>query len=107
MKRRFRKSIPLSRERQFYIMGISLSYHQQPEAVRRRIDALCREACPGHWEAFRRYVTREEPVTPAAMAGFVDGRTLERATRKYFLAFDIDTTTAGDGPTSGEHILSH
>lgn len=93
MKRRFRKSIPLSRERQFYILGISLSYDSQPEAVRRRIDELCRQACPGHYAAFRRYITHEEPVTPAAMEYFVDGRTLERATRKYFLLFDIETTT--------------
>lgn len=91
MKRRFRKSIPLSRERQFYILGVSLSYAEQPEAVRRRIDELCMEACPGHYAAFRRYVTREEPATAAGMMGYVDGRTLERATRKYFMNFDIET----------------
>ena len=91
MKRRYRKSIPLSRERQFYIMGISLSYDSQPEAVRRRIDELCREACPAHYAAFRRYVTTEESATPASMEYYINGRTLERAMVKYFQAFDIQT----------------
>lgn len=98
MKRRYRKSIPLSRERQFYILGISLSYRQQPEAVRRRIDELCREVCPAHYEAFRRYVTREEPVTPAAMEGFISGRILERATREYFMQWDIGTALEKESP---------
>ena len=90
MRRRWRKSIPLSRERQFYIIGVSLSYEEQPAAVQRRIDELCRRACPGHYEAFRRYITREEPVTPAMMEGFIaSGTTLERATRKYFMTFDL------------------
>ncbi len=93
MKRRYRKSIPLSRERQFYILGVSLSYDSQPEAVRRRIDELCREVCPAHYAAFKRYVTHEEPVAPAAMEGFISGRVLEMATREYFLRFDIKTRT--------------
>jgi len=90
MKRRFRKSIPLSRERQFYILGVSLSYAEQPESVRMRIDELCRRACPEHYEAFHRYITHEESGTPAMMEGFLaSGTTLDRATRKYFLMFDI------------------
>lgn len=94
MKRRFRRSIPLSRERQFYIIGISLSYAEQPEAVRRRIDELCRAACPANYVAFRRYVTTEIPATTAAMEGYIDPGVLERAMRSYFLAFDIRTRTS-------------
>lgn len=90
MKRRFRKSIPLSREKQFYILGVSLSYNEQPESVQRRIDELCRQACPEHYEAFRRYVTREESATTVIMDSFIAAeKTLERATRKYFMLFDI------------------
>lgn len=91
MTRRFRKNIPLSRARQYYITGISLSYAEQPENVQRRIDALCMKCCPEHYEAFRRYVTREESATPAMMEGFIaSGTTLYRAIRKYFLEFDIE-----------------
>lgn len=90
MTRRYRKSIPLSRERQLYILGVSLSYGEQPESVQHRIDELCRRACPEHYEAFRRYIISEESATPAMMEGFVaSGTTLYRATRKYFLEFDI------------------
>lgn len=91
MKRRYRRSIPLDRARQFYIIGISLAYQQQPPEIRRRIDELCMQACPAHYEAFHRYATCEEPVTPAAMEFYVDGRILERATRDYFLRWDICT----------------
>jgi hypothetical protein len=61
--------------------------------VRRRIDALCRAACPGHYAAFRRYVTHEESSVAPGMEGFISGRVLEMATRKYFLSFDIETKT--------------
>ena len=97
MKRRFRKSIPLSRERQFYIMGVSLDYRNQPEEVKGRIDALCRTCCPDHAEAFRRYVTSEAPATAVIMEWFIaSNTTLDRAVRKYFVAFDIETRACED-----------
>lgn len=89
--RRYRKSIPLSRERQFYITGVSLSYREQPKSVQRRMEALCRRVCPGHWRALLHYVTHEEPATKAMMEGFIaSSTTIDRATRKYFLEFDIE-----------------
>ena len=97
MKRRFRKSIPLPRERQFFIMGVSQDYRNQPEKVRGRIDALCRACCPGHAEAFRRYVTSEDPATAVIMEWFIaSNTTLDRAVRKYFEAFDIETKAGED-----------
>ena len=89
MKRRFRRSIPLSRERQYFIIGVSLSYEGLPETVKGRIDELCRAACPAHYAAFRRYVTTEIPATAAAMEAYIDPGVLERAMRTYFSSFDI------------------
>lgn len=90
MRRRYRKSVPLSRNRQFYIIGISLAYPELPKEKKRRIEALCKRVCPENWQALLRYVTTEEGATAAMIDSFIaSATTIERATRDYFLEFDL------------------
>ena len=89
MKRKYRRSIPLSRERQFYVSGVCLDYKHQPEEMREKIRRLCREACPQNEEAFLRYITNEEPATKAMLDAYIaSGTTLYRATKKFYILFD-------------------
>lgn len=91
MRMRCRRGVPLSRERQWYILGMSLGYKQLPAIQRERIDALCL-ACGGrNGQALREYVTTEATARAVCTAHYIASETtLYRAARRYFMRFDLD-----------------
>lgn len=86
----FRKlrSIALTEEKQGYIRFTCLTYREQPERTRQKIDRLCDE-CGGEYSAALREVmcTRRSMVA-ISQQYFVSENTLCRARKRFYESWD-------------------
>lgn len=84
---RYKKSIPMSYERQGYIFFKSLCYRELPEKERREILALCQRAGGEYSRALFEFVTTNAGAVNVCMRHNLSRSTLERIVRKYYAAF--------------------
>lgn len=81
---RYKRSVPLSYERQGYIYFKSRCYQELPEEEQHRIVNLCMEAGGEYYQALFEYVTKGESATSVCMRHHLSQSTLTRAVRKYY-----------------------
>lgn len=86
---RYKKSVPLSYDRQGYIFFLSRLYDQMPEEKRRMILELCDEAGGEHSKALFMFVTTDISATAICARYFLSRSTLERVVRKYYMIFPM------------------
>lgn len=84
---RYKKSVPVSYERQGYIYFKSRCYQELPEKERHRLLNLCLEAGGEYYQALFEFVTTDEGATSVCMRHHLSRSTLERAIRKYYTSF--------------------
>lgn len=88
---RFRpiKHIGVPYKRQVMIYATCLNYHSQPEAVREKIDRLCREVC-GDAEmaaALKEALITDGNLEEIALRHYVSHPTLSRRRAKFYKRF--------------------
>ena len=80
---RYKKSVPVSYERQGYIYFSSLLYREMPEKAQRKILNLCMECGGGdYYRALFEFVTTDANATYICMKHSLSRSTLERIVRK-------------------------
>mgnify|MGYP001228141712 CR=1 FL=1 len=85
---RYKKSVPVSYERQGYIYFSSLLYREMPEKAQRKILNLCMECGGGdYYRALFEFVTTDANATYICMKHSLSRSTLERIVRKYYEGF--------------------
>ena len=85
---RYKKSVPVSYERQGYIYFSSLLYREMPERAQRKILNLCMECGGGdYYRALFEFVTTDANATYICMKHNLSRSTLERIVRKYYEGF--------------------
>ena len=84
---RYKKSVPVSYERQGYIYFRSRCYKDLPEQEKRQIVNLCMTAGGAYYQALFEFVTSDEGATAVCMRHHLSRSTLERAVRKYYTSF--------------------
>lgn len=84
---RFKRSIPVSYDRQGYIYFASRLFRNLPNKQREAIQDLCRE-CGGEYSAaLLEFVTTDATATEICMKHNLSRSTLERAVRRYYMNF--------------------
>ena len=84
---RFKRSVPVSYDRQGYIYFVSRLFRDLPERQRREILRLCQE-CGGEYSAaLLEFVTTDATATEICMKHNMSRPTLERAVRRYYVRF--------------------
>lgn len=86
---RYKKSVPVSYDRQGYIFFLSRLYDQMPEDKQRMILQLCNEAGGEHSKALFVFVTTDISATAVCARYFLSRSTLERAVRRYYINFPM------------------
>ena len=86
---RFKKSVPVSYERQGYIYFKSLCYKVLPEAEQREIVNLCVRSAGEHYQALFQFVTSEVGAEAVCLRHHISRSTLERAVRRYYEGFRV------------------
>ena len=84
---RFKRSVPVSYDRQGYIYFASRLFRELPERQRREILDLCRESGGEYAGALLEFVTTDATATEICMRHHVSRSTLERAVRRYYVNF--------------------
>lgn len=84
---RYKKSIPVDYEAQGYIYFVSRRFQDLPRRAQEKIRALCREAGGEYAEALFEFVTTDAGASAVCRKHYLSESTLERAVRKYYLAF--------------------
>lgn len=84
---RFKRSIPVSYDRQGYIYFVSRLFRELPEQKRREIMRLCQECGGEYRDALLEFVTTDATATEICMKHNVSRSTLERAVRRYYTRF--------------------
>lgn len=84
---RFKKSVPVSYERQGYIYFKSLCYKDLPRQDQHRLLNLCLEAGGEYYQPLFEFVTSNEGATAICLRHHLSRSTLERAVRKYYAEF--------------------
>lgn len=84
---RYKPGIGVPYEQQGLIYFTSLLYAEQPERVKNRINALCRECGGDHWEALFEFVTGTETATEICRRHYVGRSTLYRSVQRYYQRF--------------------
>lgn len=84
---RYKKSVPLSYERQGYIYFKSRCYQELPVTEQHRILNLCIETGGKHYQALFEYMTTDESATSVCIRHYLSRSTLERVVRKYYINF--------------------
>ena len=84
---RFKRSVPVSYDRQGYIYFASRLFRDLPEEQRREILDLCRECGGEHSAALLEFVTTDATATEICIKHNVSRSTLERAVRRYYMNF--------------------
>lgn len=87
---RYRKSVPLSYDRQGYIYFCSRIYKMLPRRKQERIRMLCRDAGGQYHEALLDFVTGKLTAPEVCVKHFISQSTLDRAVRKYYVNFPRD-----------------
>lgn len=84
---RYKKSVPVSYERQGYIYFKSRCYQELTEKEKHRIFNLCMKAGGEYCQALFEYVTTDESATSVCLRHHLSRSTLERIVRKYYANF--------------------
>lgn len=85
---RFKKSIPLSYERQGYIFFASRMYSELPPPAQKKIVSLCLECGKENYRALFEFVTTDAGVTAICMKHHIASETtVYRMVREYYLKF--------------------
>lgn len=85
---RYKKSVPVSYERQGYIYFSSLLYREMPERAQQKILNLCMECGGGeYYQALFEFVTTDASATHICMRYALSRSTLERLVRRYYESF--------------------
>ena len=87
---RYKKSVPVSYDRQGYIYFLSRLYDQMPEDKQEKIQQLCHEAGGEHSQALFVFVTTDISATAICARYFLSRSTLERVVRKYYMIFPTE-----------------
>lgn len=84
---KFKRSVPVSYERQGYIYFKSRLYRELPERDKERIVSHCKRCSGEHWRAVLQFVTTDATATYVCSKHYISPSTLERAVRKYYTSF--------------------
>lgn len=84
---RYKKSIPVSYERQGYIYFSSLLYRELPERAQEKILNLCIAAGEENYQALFEFVTTDVGAQAVCLRHHLSPSTLERAVRRYYEVF--------------------
>lgn len=84
---RFKRSVPVSYDRQGYIYFISRLFRELPQERRREILELCRVSGGEYAGALLEFVTTDANATEICMRHNLSRSTLERAVRRYYVNF--------------------
>ena len=84
---RYKKSVPVSYERQGYIYFKSRCYTQLTEKEQHKILNLCLEAGGEHHRALFDFITTDDGANAVCTRHHLSRSTLERAVRKYYASF--------------------
>lgn len=85
---RFKKSIPVSYERQGYIFFVSKLYKELPPKAQQKIVALCMECGRGNCRALFEFVTTDTgAVAICEKYRIASETTIYRMVREYYLKF--------------------
>lgn len=87
---RYKRGIRVSYIRQGLIYFISRSYRDLPAGVKRRLEGLCMETGGEYYQALLDFVTTDDGADMVCTKHFLSRSTLERAVRRYYIAFDED-----------------
>lgn len=80
---RYKKSVPVSYERQGYIYFASRLYRELTEEQQHKLLNLCLQCGGEHYHALFEFVTTDAGATAVCMKHFLSRSTLERAVRRY------------------------
>lgn len=84
---RYKKSVPVSYERQGYIYFASRLYRELTEEQQRKLLNLCLQCGGEHYQALFEFVTTDAGAEAVCMKHFLSRSTLERAVRRYYESF--------------------
>lgn len=84
---RFKKSVPVSYDRQGFIYFTSKLYQELPKKKQTKILNLCLECGGEYSQALFEFVTTDSGATNVCMQYHLSRSTLERAVRKYYERF--------------------
>lgn len=84
---RYKRSVPVSYERQGYIYFKSRCYPSLPEKEKRRIKDLCMEVGGIYGQALFEFVTSGKSAASVCMRHHLSESTLARCVRKYYANF--------------------
>ena len=84
---RYKKSIPVSYERQGYVYFSSLLYRELPERAQEKILNLCIAAGKENYQALFEFVTTDVGAQAVCLRHHLSPSTLERAVRRYYEVF--------------------
>ena len=87
MRFRYKRGIPVDYEQQGYIYFTSKRFEKLPRKQQEKICALCREAGGEHAAALFAFVTTDSGAADVCARFYISESTLERAVKKYYLAF--------------------
>lgn len=85
---RFKKAIPVSYDRQGFIYFFSRRYRELGAEERKRIRQICAKAGGEYREAVLEFVTTSAGAAAVCMKHNISVSTLERAVRRYYIAFN-------------------
>ena len=87
MRFRYKRSIPIDYDTQGYIYFTSRRFKDLSKEKRETIRRLCREAGGEHEEALFLFVTTDMGAVEVCGRFYISESTLERAVKRYYLAF--------------------
>lgn len=85
---RFKRAIPVSYDRQGFIFFTSKRYRELSAEERKRIRQICAKAGGEYREAVLEFVTTGAGAAAVCVKHNVSASTLERAVRRYYIAFN-------------------
>lgn len=84
---RFKRSVPVSYDRQGYIYFYSRLFRTLPAKKQARIRYLCQDAGGQYSEALLDYVTGNMSAPEVCAKYYISQSTLDRVVRKYYVIF--------------------
>lgn len=85
---RYKKSVPVSYDRQGYIYFKSRCFQELPEEEKHKIINLCLASGGEYHQALFEFVTTDAGATAVCMRHHLSRSTLERAVRAYYMNWD-------------------
>ena len=85
---RYKRSIPVEYDRQGFIYFLTRRYGELTSSERKMIRKLAGQAGGEHKDALLEYITTGAEATAICTRYFLSESTLERAVRRFYIAFD-------------------